>query len=123
MIMRYEIDYEIQWLAEDIIKKLNMRHIDIERIICVKSSGSKSKQTLARIHGLSKIFQKAMRTKSIYVIEFISETFDGLEKDEKIKTIIHELLHIPKNMGGGFRNHRPYVTRKTVEKVFKEYKP
>ena len=44
-----------------------------------------------------------------------------LSREEKIKTIIHELLHIPKNMGGGFRNHRPYVTRRHVNKVFKEY--
>jgi len=120
--MKYEIDHDIQWLAEDIIKKIGLDHIDIERIICVKSSGSKSKQTVARIHGLSKIMQKALRIKAIYAIEFIAENFDHLEKEEKIKTIIHELLHIPKNMGGGFRNHRPYVTRRHVNKIYKAYK-
>lgn len=119
--MKYEIDYDIQWLAEDIVKKLNLDHIDIERLICVKSHGSKSKQTIARIHGLSKIMQKALRTKAVYVIEFIAENFDKLDRDEKVKTIIHEIMHIPKSMGGGFRNHRPYVTRKKVEKAFKEY--
>ena len=119
--MKYEIDYDIQWIAEDIVKKIALDHIDIERIVCVKSKGSKSVQTVARIHGLSKIMQKALRTKAVYAIEFISENFDKLDRDEKIKTIIHELLHIPKNMGGGFRNHRPYVTRRHVNKVFKEY--
>ena len=44
------------------------------------------------------------------------------EREEKIKTIIHELMHIPKCFGGGFRQHKPYVTRRKVEKVFKEYK-
>lgn len=120
--MKYEIDHNIQWIAEDIIKKLDLDHIDIERMICVKSNGSKSIETVARIHGLSKIMQKALRTKAVYAIEFISENFDKLEHEEKIKTIIHELLHIPKNMGGGFRNHRPYVTRRSVDKAFKKYK-
>ena len=122
IIMKYEIDFEIQWLAEDIVKKLDLEHIDIERIICMKSRGSKSIETVARIHGMSKIIQKAMRMKAVYAIEFISENFDHLDKDEKIKTIIHELMHIPKNMGGGFRNHRPYVTRRNVNKAFSEYK-
>ena len=119
--MKYEIDYDIQWIAEDIVKKIALDYIDIERIICIKSKGSKSVQTVARIHGLSKIMQKALRTKAVYAIEFISENFDHLDREERIKTIIHELLHIPKNMGGGFRNHRPYVTRRHVNKVFKEY--
>ena len=119
--MKYEIDYDIQWLAEDIVKKIALDHIDIERIVCIKSKGSKSVQTVARIHGLSKIMQKVLRTKAVYAIEFISENFDKLDREEKIKTLIHELLHIPKNMGGGFRNHRPYVTRRHVNKVFKEY--
>lgn len=119
--MKYDIDYDIQWLAEDIVKKIGLEHIDIERIVCVKSKGSKSVQTVARIHGLSKIMQKALRTKAVYAIEFISENFDKLDRDERIKTIIHELLHIPKNMGGGFRNHRPYVTRRHVNKAFNEY--
>jgi len=120
--MKYETDYDIQWIAEDIINKLGLDHIDIERMICVKSRGSKSEETVARIHGLSKIMQKALRTKAIYVIEFISENFDHLDKEEKVKTIIHELMHIPKNMGGGFRNHKPYVTRRKVDKAYKEYK-
>ena len=88
----------------------------------MKSYGSKSRRTLARIHGLSKIMQKAMKIKAVYAIELISENFEKLDRDEKVKTIIHELMHIPKCFGGGFRNHKPYVTKKTVEKAFKEYK-
>ena len=120
--MKYEFDEDSQKIAKDIIDKLNLDHIKIERIVFMKSHGSKSRQTLARIHGLSKIMQKAMRIKAVYVIELISENFDKLNKDEKIKTIIHELMHIPKSFGGGFRQHKPYVTKKNVERAFKNYK-
>ena len=120
--MKYEIDYEIQEMMIDIVERLDMKHIKVDRVICFRSHGSKSKQTLARIHGLSKIMQKAMKTKAFYAIEFISENFDKLDYDEKVRTIIHELMHIPKCFGGGFRQHRPYVTKRTVEKVFKQYK-
>jgi len=120
--MKYEIDQESQEIAKDVIDKLNFCHVDIERIVLMKSHGSKSKRTLARIHGLSKVMQKAMHIKAVYVIELISENFDKLDREEKIKTIIHEIMHIPKCFGGGFRQHKPYVTSKTVEKAFNEYK-
>jgi predicted metallopeptidase len=120
--MKYEIDENAQEIVKDVVEKLKLNHIRTERVICLKSHGSKSRRTVARIHGLSKIMQKAMRTKAFYAIELISENFDKLEKEEKIKTIVHELMHIPKCFGGGFRSHRPYVTRRKVEKVFNEYK-
>jgi predicted metallopeptidase len=120
--MKYQIDEESQKISNDIIEKLGLCHIDVDRIVFMKSHGSKSKRTLARIHGLSKIMQKAMRIKAVYAIELISENFDKLDSDEKIRTIIHELMHIPKCFGGGFRNHKPYVTKRTVDKAFKEYK-
>ena len=119
--MKYEIDSEAQEIARDIINKLDFCHIDVDRIVFMKSRGSKSRRTVARIHGLSKIMQKAMKIKAVYVIELISENFDSLDHEEKIKTIIHELMHIPKCFGGGFRQHKPYVTSKKVDKFFKEY--
>ncbi len=119
--MKYETDFETMEIAKDVITKLNLTHVNIEKLICVRSHGSKSRRTVARIHGLPKIMQLAMNTKAFYVIEIISENFDKFSQNDKIKTIIHELMHIPKNFGGGFRQHRPYVTSKTVENAFKEY--
>jgi len=119
--MKYETDFETMEIAKDVITKLNLTHVKTDKLICVRSHGSKSRRTVARIHGLPKIMQLAMNTKAFYVIEIISENFDKFSQNDKIKTIIHELMHIPKNFGGGFRQHRPYVTSKTVEKVFKEY--
>jgi predicted metallopeptidase len=119
--MKYEIDYEIQDIAKDVIRKLNFSHIDIENLLCIRSRGSKSRRTIARIHGLPKIMQIAMSIKAFYAIEIISENFDKLSHEDKIRTIIHELMHIPKCFGGGFRQHRPFVTRKTVEEAYKDY--
>jgi predicted metallopeptidase len=36
------------------------------------------------------------------------------------RTIIHELLHIPGGFSGGFRPHKGYVERKTVEMLYKK---
>jgi predicted metallopeptidase len=33
--------------------------------------------------------------------------------------LIHELLHIPKGFSGGFRPHKGYVDRVTVEHLYR----
>lgn len=119
--MRYEPAPDLERLAFDIIGKLGMYHIDPHRVAFVRSFGSKARRTLARIHGTPKIIQVATNTKAFYVIEAISEKFDRLSKDEQVKTIIHELMHIPANFGGGFRGHANYVNRETVENAYKMY--
>ena len=120
--MKYEADYEITNITKDIITKLNLNHIKNDNIFCVRSHGSKSRRTVARIHGLSRIMQKVMNIKAVYVIEIISENFDKLSHEEKIKTIIHEIMHIPHNFGGGFRGHRNFVNKKSVDKAYEIYK-
>ena len=57
-----------------------------------------------------------------YLIEIVSEKFDRLHPEEQTRTLIHELMHIPKSFGGGFRHHRPYVNRRTVDRMYKLYK-
>ncbi len=116
--MKYFNSRELTEKVRKMAKLLNIK--DIDRIYVIKSAGSKS-NAIARIHGLSKAFQAALNCKAIYVIEIISEKFDRLSKEEKIKTIIHELLHIPKNFGGGFRHH-DYVNRKRVNKIYNKFK-
>ncbi|MCX6820949.1 MAG: putative metallopeptidase [Candidatus Aenigmarchaeota archaeon] len=120
--MKYEPAPELANLAFDIIGKLGMYHVDAKRVAFVRSRGSKARRTLARIHGTPKIIQVATGTKAFYVVEVISEKFDRLSKDEQTKTIIHELMHIPANFGGGFRGHANYVNRDTVERAFREYR-
>ena len=55
-----------------------------------------------------------------YVIELMSEKFDSQSHEDQVKTIIHELLHIPHNFGGGFRHHKPYVNKREVEAAYKK---
>lgn len=121
MMIRYELAEDIGAEIKEIIHKLKMTHIDDARIACVRSRGSASKRTLARCHGLPKIMQLALKTKPHYVIEIISEQFDKLSAEEQKKVLIHELMHIPHSFGGGFRSHRPHVTRKKVEQMYKKF--
>ena len=39
---------------------------------------------------------------------------------EKTKVLIHELMHIPKTFGGGFKHH-DYVCRENVELEYERY--
>lgn len=55
--------------------------------------------------------------KSHYAIEVISERFDDLPAAEQEKVLIHELLHIPKSFGGGFRHHKDWVTKRRVDQL------
>jgi predicted metallopeptidase len=52
----------------------------------------------------------------------ISERYDKLSDEEKEKTIIHELLHIPAGFAGGFRPHKGYVDRETVDDMHRAFK-
>lgn len=45
---------------------------------------------------------------------------DKLSESEKTKTIIHELMHIPKTFGGGFIHHDK-VHERNVKIVFDQY--
>jgi len=120
-VLKYEKAQDLNELIADIIKTLKLKHLKPERVPCVRSRGSTSKYIIARIHALQRIVAEALNIKTIYVIEAISENFDKLDDEEKIKTIIHELLHVPKNMGGGLLGHRRYVNSRRVKKAYKEY--
>ncbi|OYT36707.1 metallopeptidase [Candidatus Pacearchaeota archaeon ex4484_71] len=118
--MRYEFAPDLQIKAEDICRKI-FPHVRIDRVRCFRSYGSKAKGTIARCHSLGKLMQKAIGIDAVYAIEFLVEEFEKLGDEEKLKVIIHELMHIPKTFGGGFKHH-DFVTEKNVNKCYKEYK-
>jgi predicted metallopeptidase len=118
--MKYEFAPDLQLIAEE-ISLLLFPHVKIGFVKCLRSYGSSSKNTVARCHALGKLMQKAMGVKAFYALEFLSERFDKFNDEEKTKIIIHELMHIPKTFGGGFKHH-DYVTEKNVNKIHKEYK-
>ncbi len=111
-----ELDSQMREIAD----KLGIKH-DFSRIVCIRSRGSSSRRTIARCHALPKVMQIALGKEAHYAIEVISEAFDRLEQEEKTKVLIHELLHIPKAFGGGFKYHN-YVNKKTVDKMYEKFK-
>ncbi|MGA3404242.1 MAG: putative metallopeptidase [Candidatus Bathyarchaeia archaeon] len=122
MPFRYERAPDVSELAYFIIDKLNFAHIPKNRVYCYRSHGSKARNVIARIHSLPKIWQQALSEPAYYVVEVLSEHYDSLPEDEKEKTLIHELLHIPNSFGGGFRHHKNWVTRRRVEALYRQLK-
>ena len=119
-MVRYELAHDITERLSNIIEKLEMAHVDEARLTCVRSRGSRSRFIIARCHGLPKVMQLAIRHGPHYVIELISERFDKLSREEQTKVLIHEIMHIPHSFGGGFRHHKPYVTRQKVERTYQK---
>lgn len=118
--MRYEPAPDVERLARRIAKTLGMDWLDFSRIHFLRTYGSKSR-AIARVSGLPKVFQKALGIPAHYVVEVIAERFDRLGESEKEKVIIHEILHIPKSMGGGYRHH-DYVNRRRVEELWRVWR-
>ncbi|MCK4434233.1 metallopeptidase [Candidatus Bathyarchaeota archaeon] len=106
---------DVKRLVNEIADSLDLFHVVPQFVYCYRSKGSKSKRIIARIHGLGRIWQEALRRPPVYVIEVISEQYDKLSDEEKERTLIHELLHIPKGFSGGFRPHKGYIDKKRVE--------
>lgn len=117
--MKYEYAEDLQERMAEMITLLEMKHVDPGRVKCFRSYGSSTKRTIARCHTIGKLMQKAIGVKAHYAIEFL-EKFDKMSWDEQDKTIIHELMHIPKTFGGGFRNH-DYVCDQNVDIMHEKF--
>ena len=113
--MKYEEAPDLKERMTDIVKSLGMDHIDLDRIECLRSYGSSTKRTIARVHALGKVMQKAMKVPAFYTIEFL-EKFNKMSKQDQDKVIIHELMHVPKTFGGGFRQH-DFVCEENIERL------
>ncbi len=113
-----EIKQQVDQLAED----CEFFHVVPQFVYCVRSKGSKARRTIARIHGLGKLWQGVLNMPPAYTIEVISEVYDKMSSEDKEKTLIHELMHIPGGFGGGFRPHKGYVERRMVDQVYERLK-
>ena len=120
MPIKYFPASDIKNQVDAIASDLDLFHIVPQFVFCVRSKGSKARRTIARIHGIGKIWQEVLNLPPSYTIEVISEIYDKMSKEEKEKTLIHELLHIPGGFSGGFRPHKGYVERKIVEQLYKK---
>ncbi len=122
MPIEYSQAPDVKRLADEITESLGFFHVVPQFLFCVRSRGSTSKRTIARIHGMGRIWQETLNLPPSYVIEVISERYDSLPRDEKEKTIIHELLHIPKGFAGGFRPHKGYIDHRTVDHLHRKFR-
>ncbi len=128
--MKTEPAPDVSKRIAQIVERLELSYIDSSRIVCMRSFGSTSR-AIARIWSLPKIWQKALGVKSHYIVEAVSERFDRLDEDDRDRTLIHELSHIPKTFSGAVLSHNAvhfdgcggFVRRKidgrSVEKLFR----
>lgn len=119
MVIKYYPAPDVKTEIDRIIWNLNLSHIAAERVICCRSRRSKAKYTVARIHALPRVWQIGLDLSTHYLIEVLAEKFDKLDDEEKTKTLIHELLHIPKSFGGGFKHHGKDVNLRKVEALYR----
>ena len=117
--MKYEDAPDLQEKAEE-ISKMIFPHVQLDHVKCFRSYGTSSRGTVARCHTMGKLMQKALNVKAFYALEFISERFDKMSEEEKLKVIIHELMHIPRAFGGGFKHHN-VVNDRNVSLFYKTY--
>ena len=101
--MRVTRDLKSEKAVRLLIKLLGLNHINPEKVRVVRSN-SKS-MAYARLWGLSKVLQVGLDIKPFYVIELIDRNFSKLDCSEKVRIVVHELMHIPKTFSGHVRPH------------------
>ena len=121
MPIRYYTASDVKQLTNEIVSRLAMKYIKANQVHCIRSRGSKATRTIARIHGLGKVWQLCLGIPAHYVIEVIAEQYDELCRAEKEKTIIHELLHIPGGFKGGFRHHKGWISDRKIERLHTQF--
>ena len=121
-VIKYYAAPDVKKRVDEIIDILRFDHVQPGQVHCVRSRGSQAKRTIARIHGLGRIWQEAIGMEPSYIIEVIHELFDYYPIDSQNRTLIHELMHIPQSFKGGFRHHKNHVTNENVDVWFKRFK-
>ena len=119
--MQYKLAPEIKKTCVQLINRLNMKHIKKNNIYCIRSFDAKTR-AVARIWGMAKLFKEVVGLEPNYIIEVNAKRFDKLLEREKIKTLIHELMHIPKTFSGALLSHRGRyheISDREVEKILK----
>src|SRR3989339_152052 len=120
--MNYKLAPDIKKQIRQLVKQLNLTHIKINSLHCIRSFDAKTR-AYARIWGMSRLFKEVAGLEPHYIIEVIAKRFDKLSEREKMKTLIHELMHIPKTFSGALLPHRGryhHINDREVEKIMKD---
>ncbi len=121
--MQYKLAPEIKRQIRTLVKELNFTHIKPNQIHCIRSFDAKTR-AVARIWGMAKLFKEVVGIKPNYIIEVNAKRFDKMSNRDKIKTLIHELMHIPKTFSGALLPHRGRyheISDREVEKILKNF--
>lgn len=118
--MVWDVAPDVQARVREIVEVLGMAHVDAERIVCMRSTGSKAR-FLGRIWPLGTVWQVALGLRPHYVIEVKRESFDRLGREEQDRVLIHELLHIPRTFSGAVLPHRHAGGRIDAASVERHY--
>lgn len=117
--MRYSSAPDIKKRVNFLIKELHFDHIKAKSLHCIRSFDAKTR-AYARIWGMAKLFTEVVGIEPHYIIEVNAQKFDKLSGREQMKTLIHELMHIPKTFSGALLSHRGKYHRindREVEKI------
>lgn len=121
--MKYDLAPDIKTIIDHLIEKIEFSHVRKERIYCIRSLDAKTR-AIARIWGFSKIFVEVAGMQPTYIIEVNHKRYDKLPERERIKVLIHELMHIPHTFSGALRPHRGkgfHICDREVEKICRQY--
>lgn len=119
-MIKYVRALDQEEVLRDIVLTLGLNYIDLGRVRVVYSFGANTR-AIARIWAIPRVVMEAFNLKPLYVIELVSEKFSKLNNEEKVKVIIHEILHIPLKFSGGLRSHGDKVNEREVNKLYKKY--
>lgn len=122
--MKYLPAPEIKKQIEILVDRLGFAHIKSQNVHCIRSLDAKTR-AIARIWGMSRLFKEVAGIEPNYIIEVNAKRFDKMNDRDKMKTLIHELMHIPKTFSGALLSHRGKYHRindKEVEKILKSNK-
>ena len=124
MVFDVEKAEDVQNIINEIINVMGNPHLNGGRILCVRSRGATAR-AYARIWSMPKVWQVALDIHAFYVIEVLSQHYDKLDYEERVKVLIHELMHIPKTFSGALLPHTHpggKINDKSVDVLYKIYK-
>ena len=116
--MKYALAPEIKTDC-GLVKELKFDHVKTSQIHCIRSLRRKDPRICPHL-GMSRLFKEVAGLEPNYIIEVIAKRFDKLSEREKMKTLIHELMHIPKTFSGALLSHRgPHhaINDREVERI------
>ena len=122
--MKYDKAPDIKKIIDLLVTQLEFTHIKKRQVHCIRSFDAKTR-AYARIWGMAKLFKEVAGLEPHYIIEVNAKRFDKLSEKDQVKTLIHELMHIPKTFSGALLSHRgPHhrINDREVEKLLKTLK-